>query len=69
MYNKKLYTVNEDARYLGVSVTTKKKWEDLGKVVSIKIPNNNSKFFPKEQLDKLLWRIENRVLTSRTSIR
>lgn len=69
MYNKKLYTVNEAARYLGVSVTTLKKWEDLGKVVSIKIPNNNSKFFPKEQLDKLLWRIENRVLTSRTSIR
>jgi len=69
MFSKKLYTISEAAKYLGVSTTTLRRWEDLGKIVSIKIPNNNSRFFPKEQLDKLLWRIENRILTSTKSIR
>lgn len=69
MYTKKLYTVSEAAKYLGISVTTLKKWEELGKIISVKKPNSNAKFFPKEQVDKLLWRVENRILTSTTSIR
>lgn len=69
MHKRRLYTMSEAAYYLGVSTTTLKKWEELGKIISVKKPNNNAKFFPQEQLDKLLWRVENRILTSRTSIR
>lgn len=69
MHDNKLFTIKEAAKYVGVSVTTLKKWEDLGKVVSMKIPNNNSKFFPKEQMDKLLWKLDNRIFISRKSIR
>lgn len=55
--------------HVGISVTTLKRWEDLGKIVSIKIPNNQTKFLTKEQVDKLLWKVENRILSSTTSIR
>lgn len=69
MYNKKLYTVSEAAKYLGVSASTLLKWESVGKIISVKTPSSNQKFFPKEQLNKLLWRIENRILTSTRLVR
>lgn len=69
MYNKNLYTFREASMHVGISVTTLKRWEDLGKIVSIKIPNNQTKFLTKEQVDKLLWKVENRILSSTTSIR
>lgn len=57
MYNKKLYTTNEAAKYLGISPSSLLKWEGVGKVVSVRTPNSNQKFFPKEQLDKVRWRL------------
>ena len=62
MYHKQLYTVNEAARYLGVSVSTLLKWEGVGKIVSVKTPSSNQKFFPIEQLNKALWKLERRIL-------
>ena len=58
MYYKKLFTTTEAARYLGISTSALIRWEGLGKIVSIKIPNSSQKFFPKEQLDKARWRLD-----------
>lgn len=58
MYNKKLYTVSEAAKYLGISTSSLIKWEGLGKITSIRIPSRNQKFFPKEQLDRARWRLD-----------
>ncbi len=57
MYTKKLYTVSEAAKYLGISTSALLRWEDIGKIVSVKTPDSNQKFFPKEQLDKTRWRL------------
>jgi predicted site-specific integrase-resolvase len=62
MERRKLYTANEAAYYLGVSISTLKKWEGLGKIVSIKIPGSNQSFFPQEQIDKALWKLDRRIL-------
>lgn len=57
MYNKKIYTISEAAKYLGISTSSLLKWEGVGKVTSVRTPNSNQKFFPKEQLDKVRWRL------------
>jgi len=57
MYDKKLYTVNEAAKYLGISPSSLLKWEGVGKVTSIRTPSSNQKFFPKQELDRVRWRL------------
>jgi excisionase family DNA binding protein len=57
MYDKKLYTVNEAAKYLGITPSSLLKWESVGKVTSVRTPSSNQKFFPKQELDKVRWRL------------
>ncbi len=62
MNNRRLYTAREAAWFLNVSESTLKRWESVGKIVSIKTPKSNQRFFPQEQIDKALWKLERRIL-------
>ncbi len=54
MYENMLFTARETAIYLGVSISTLRKWEELGKIISVKKPRSECKYFPKSEIDKVM---------------
>jgi excisionase family DNA binding protein len=52
-----MLTVSEAARYLGVSVSTLRRWADAGHVGYCRTPGDQRRFWP-EQLDSLLASME-----------
>jgi len=50
--------ISEAAEYLGVSPNTLRNWETAGKVVAHRHPVNDYRLFRREDLDKLLEKVE-----------
>jgi excisionase family DNA binding protein len=50
--------VRDAARYLGVSPSTLRNWERLGKIAAHRHPVNNYRLFKRADLDALLQEIE-----------
>jgi len=53
MQNKKLLSIGEASRYLGISRDTLRRWEKKEKIASLRSPTNR-RYYTKEQLDKLI---------------
>jgi excisionase family DNA binding protein len=50
--------IGDAARYLGVSPSTLRNWERLGKIATHRHPLNNYRLFKRTDLDALLQQIE-----------
>jgi len=46
--------IKEAAEYLGISTTTIKRWEKLGRIKSVRHPINNYRLYKVEDLQSLL---------------
>jgi len=57
-----LMSIQEAAEYLGVSKGVLRKWDNLGKLKSVRNTINNRRFYRKEDLDKVYNINEDKVL-------
>lgn len=53
MQKKKLLSIGEASRYLGISRDTLRRWEKRGKIKPLRSPTNR-RYYTKKQLDKLI---------------
>lgn len=51
-------TVREAAKYLGVSTSTLRNWDRLGKLIPYRNPMNNYRLYKRTDLDNILGRIQ-----------
>jgi DNA (cytosine-5)-methyltransferase 1 len=56
---KKLISIKETARMLGVSTLTLRNWDKNGKLRALRHPMNNYRVYNKEVIDKLIDDINN----------
>lgn len=54
MYDNRLLTARETANYLGICMSTLRKWEERGKIISVKKPNSESKYYPQSEINKVM---------------
>jgi len=51
-------TVREAAKYLGVSISTLRNWDRLGKLIPYRNPMNNYRLYKRTDLDNILLNIQ-----------
>jgi len=51
-------TVREAAEYLGVSTSTLRNWDRLGKLIPYRNPMNNYRLYKRTDLDSILGKIQ-----------
>lgn len=50
-------TIKQAAHYLGVSISTLRNWDRMGKLAAARHPLNGYRLYSKSQLDRLLARV------------
>lgn len=55
MENKKMLSIGDASRYLGISRDTLRRWEKKGKIKPLRSPTNR-RYYTKEQLEKIITR-------------
>jgi len=59
MYNLNDYlTISEASKFLGVTTTTLRNWDKLGKIPTYRNPINKYRLYKKSDLEKILNRIK-----------
>ena len=55
---KELMNISEAAKYMNVSVSTIRRWDDLNKLKSIRHPINNYRMYRVKDLDEILDQLQ-----------